>query len=154
MAGRSTLRQARSTAVVQKTPGRPGPSGRAGGRTGLAVVGPPPACSKKINFARPGITKAMEMRQKAAAAKLEAAAAKEREAARRCPRRTPAPVGGDAREGRERSAGRRRAPPPSPPPPPLPVDGPALQTAIATGRIATHRGTGEPKRVQLPLALT
>lgn len=71
-----------------------------------------PAEPKKVEFTRPGVTKAMMARVKQAE-KFKQEYERKREETmpmRRMPRRTPAPIGGDPRFGRE-----RRAPTPSPP---------------------------------------
>lgn len=74
-------------------------------RTGLSKLGPPPAAAKRIDFTKPGLTKAMMARlQHAQKQRLEAEQKKcqEEAAVSRRPRRTAAPIGGDARAGRER----------------------------------------------------
>ncbi|CAK9808092.1 hypothetical protein ANTQUA_LOCUS5459 [Anthophora quadrimaculata] len=70
---------------------------------------------KKVDFTKPGMTKAMMARVKQAEKfKQEYESKKETYAAGHFPRRTPAPIGGDARMGRERITG-RRTPAASPP---------------------------------------
>lgn len=87
---------------------------------------------KKLDFTRPGMTKAMLARLKQAE-KFKQEYERKQEV--QLPRRTPAPIGGDPRFGRERVPPRRppRAPPavtPRPPAvtprPPSPVAGPSV----------------------------
>lgn len=138
------LREAKSAAIVQKEtrdkrpePGpdrtRPSRSGCPGPRTGLAKRAPPPADPKKIDFARPGLTKAMMLRQKMSAEKIASAADAQRrlEAAKRRPTRTPAPVAGDARLGRQSVA------------PPQTPGFRTVKQAVDRGHVTTRRG-GEP----------
>ncbi|XP_070155304.1 uncharacterized protein [Polyergus mexicanus] len=76
-----------------------------------------PAEPKKVEFTKPAMTKAMMARVKQAE-KFKQEYERKREETipmRRIPRRTPAPIGGDPRFGRERIAPARRAPTPSPP---------------------------------------
>ncbi|CAK9795322.1 hypothetical protein ANTPLA_LOCUS329 [Anthophora plagiata] len=63
---------------------------------------------KKVDFTKPGMTKAMMARVKQAEKfKQEYESKRETYASGHFPRRTPAPIGGDARMGRERITGRR-----------------------------------------------
>ncbi|CAL7937983.1 unnamed protein product [Xylocopa violacea] len=67
---------------------------------------------KKVDFTRPGMTKAMLARVKQAEKfKQEYERKQEAISSDRQPRRTPAPIGGDARVGRERIPGRERRTP-------------------------------------------
>lgn len=69
--------------------------------------GPPPREPKKVDYKRPAMTKSMAQRLKHSQKLQEDMERKERErvqaAAARRPRRTAAPMGGDARMGREKS---------------------------------------------------
>ena len=74
-------------------------------RTCLAKLGPPPTEPKRLDFTKPGLTKAMMARLQHAQklrAEEEQKKCQEDAAASRRPRRTAAPIGGDARAGKER----------------------------------------------------
>ncbi|EGI65106.1 hypothetical protein G5I_06568 [Acromyrmex echinatior] len=111
------LRQARSATVVKEyerkeTARQPQP---------VPLAGPSrrqytPAEPRRVDFARPTMTKAMMARMKHAEKfKQEYERKREEAMPRRRPRRTPAPIGGDPRLGRERPRAIRRAPTVSPP---------------------------------------
>ncbi|XP_066589226.1 uncharacterized protein [Prorops nasuta] len=106
------LRQAKSSAVVreyqQKESKAAAPEEPR--RRVLPKRGPPPSDPKKIDFQRPGLTKAMLARMKHAEKFKENLERKEQEAQVRKPRRTPAPICGDARLGRERTQRRSASP--------------------------------------------
>ncbi|XP_025989556.1 titin [Solenopsis invicta] len=75
-----------------------------------------PAEPRRVDFSKPAMTKAMMARMKHAEKfQRELFERKQEETMRRRPRRTPAPIGGDPRFGRERLPPTRRAPTPSPP---------------------------------------
>ncbi|XP_014485148.1 PREDICTED: uncharacterized protein LOC106749811 [Dinoponera quadriceps] len=123
------MRQARSAALVKeyeqkKETGRPQQVEPQVVVRRKHVVAEP----KKVEFTKPTMTKAMLARVKHAE-KFKQEYERKREEAlpmRRAPRRTLAPVSGDARFGRERAA--RRAPTPSPPiSPPREVRRPELR---------------------------
>ncbi|XP_033208945.1 uncharacterized protein LOC117167847 [Belonocnema kinseyi] len=105
-----TMRQAKTSVAArerirEESPVRdvgPCPSRRE--KIGLSKLGPPPAAAKRIDFTKPGLTKAMMARLQHAQKRLEAEQKKRQEeaSASRRPRRTAAPIGGDARVGRER----------------------------------------------------
>ncbi|XP_043469090.1 uncharacterized protein LOC122502856 [Leptopilina heterotoma] len=101
------LRQAKSAAIInsrlQEAPGAPNPRRV---RTGLARVGAPPLEPKRLEFSKPGVTKAMMARMQHVQKLKEAEEQKRRHeeaAIAGRPRRTAAPPGGDARLGREKS---------------------------------------------------
>ncbi|CAL1673768.1 unnamed protein product [Lasius platythorax] len=111
------LRQARSAALVkeierkQEAKRQPQPVIDPGRRRRYT-----PAEPKKVEFTRPSVTKAMMARVKQAE-KFKQEYERKREETmpmRRMPRRTPAPIGGDPRFGRERVPPARRSPPVSP----------------------------------------
>ncbi|XP_043682813.1 uncharacterized protein LOC122636052 [Vespula pensylvanica] len=118
------LRQARSSALVKQYAERKEtieqPPPEPPKRRRIAPTHEP----KKVDFSKPGLTKAMLARKKhAEEMKKEYARKKEEETAAigRRPRRTPAPIGGDVRMGREKmprrdAAERRKAPPKALPP--------------------------------------
>ncbi|KAL0114185.1 hypothetical protein PUN28_011481 [Cardiocondyla obscurior] len=112
------LRQARSSTIVkefeekQETTRQQKPVLAEHGRRRPYI----PAEPKKVDFARPGMTKAMVARMKQAQKKIRQYEDKQEEfKPQRMPKRTPAPVGGDPRFGRERPT--RRIPSPSASPP-------------------------------------
>lgn len=101
------LRQAKSAAIInsrhQDTPAAPNPRRV---RTGLARVGAPPLEPKRLEFSKPGVTKAMMARMQHVQKLKEAEEQKRRHeeaAIAGRPRRTAAPPGGDARLAREKS---------------------------------------------------
>ncbi|XP_066602198.1 uncharacterized protein [Prorops nasuta] len=97
------LRQAKSSAVVreyqQKESKAAAPEEPR--RRVLPKRGPPPSDPKKIDFQRPGLTKAMLARMKHAEKFKENLERKEQEAQVRKPRRTPAPICGGRQEENE-----------------------------------------------------
>ncbi|KAL2730958.1 serine/arginine repetitive matrix protein 1 [Vespula squamosa] len=149
------LRQARSTALVKQfaerkeTVEQPEPPKR----RRIAPTHEP----KKVDFTKPGLTKAMLARKKhAEEMKKEYARKKEEETApaTRRPRRTPAPIGGDARVGRERmpkrDAPERRKPPPKALPP-IPEKTRELAKTIRADVVrAEPIGTGPIDSVVIP----
>ncbi|XP_018354967.1 PREDICTED: uncharacterized protein LOC108755949 isoform X1 [Trachymyrmex septentrionalis] len=113
------LRQARSATVVREY------EQKETGRQPQPVLADPirrrqytPAEPRRVDFARPTMTKAMLARVKhAEKVKQEIERKREESMPRRRPRRTPAPIGGDPRFGRERPIRRAPSPPISPPRP-------------------------------------
>jgi len=97
------LRQARSATVVreyeQKEEAARQPPPPPAAVAGPSRKRPPraPAEPKKVEFARPAMTKAMLARIKHAEKFKQELERKQEEAAPRKPRRTPAPIGGDPR---------------------------------------------------------
>ncbi|XP_012061551.1 PREDICTED: uncharacterized protein LOC105624810 [Atta cephalotes] len=115
------LRQARSATVVrefeqkEEAARQPQPQPALAGPSRRRVPLHTPAEPKKVEFARPAMTKAMLARVKHAEKLKQEYERKQEEAAPRRPRRTPAPIGGDPRLGRERRRPIRAAPTVSPP---------------------------------------
>ncbi|KAL6262942.1 hypothetical protein P5V15_005730 [Pogonomyrmex californicus] len=117
------LRQARSAAVVKEYERKQRAEAE---RRAQPVAAEPvrrrryvPAEPKKVEFTRPAMTKTMLARVKHAEKFKQEYERKREEAMPRRPRRTPAPIGGDPRFGRERVPRPRRVPsPPISPPRP------------------------------------
>ncbi|GAB1859945.1 hypothetical protein CAJAP_00898 [Camponotus japonicus] len=106
-----------------------------------------PAEPKKVEFTRPAMTKAMMARVKQAE-KFKQEYERKREETiptRRMPRRTPAPVGGDPRFGRERVPPARRAP--SPPARPARRPTP-MERRVAPDRRPPERLPAIPERTR------
>ncbi|XP_026672496.1 uncharacterized protein LOC108628697 [Ceratina calcarata] len=100
---------------------------------------------KKVDFTRPGLTKAMIAKLKHSEKfKQELERKAEATLHTRVPKRTPAPIGGDARAGRERSVPRvRRTPATSRGPSP----GPSQVPRATTPRMPVPRRTAELARM-------
>ncbi|XP_011871686.1 PREDICTED: uncharacterized protein LOC105564133 [Vollenhovia emeryi] len=125
------LRQARSATVVreleqkQEAAQQPPPVRAVPSRRRYV-----PAEPRKVDFSKPAMTKAMIARVKQAERFKQEYERKQEESrpAQRVPRRTPAPIGGDPRFGRERQPSARRAPTQPPPvSPPRPARRPLTE---------------------------